>query len=620
MANSKKFLQTKLQFGTPQAIPPITAKNADSNSSLSIEEKVDRLNIGSKHPHVCPSSNCKENGNRIICEFVKADGSSCGLSWCDDCISQFVIEYVTDIKKKNSWACPVCRKLCKCAFCDQSNGPSSSPNVNSRLSSESKRLQYGLAVRSISPPPFSHIPLAYSEEETWLRLQIREFLYQFGDTCQIEPRIIMGLQNVQADWRIRRLSGVLVWQTLKVIGVTSNNGQEGNTGNNNLISDQIRRLARDIINSWATDFGLTRTAIPNTNERLGRAGEIMTAKGMNCSRWQDVAELLAKANYKNLPIPTTTSTTEPVDVQTGDNDDDGDHSGSDGESDDGEEAMDTSSEYEDSDHEVEKFRELRRSPLSTEQELRLVQMVLDLLLMHGKIRQDMMDTVAVKDLRAADEELRNATRLFEAEDLRRKSNRSQLKMRIDQFRALGDKDMCQALENELKDLCQSIESHRAQMDRTLLDALAAQLRFSKKRLQRLITPWDGNEYWLFHDLLTPQQHYDGNRAEKNCKERWWAHGVVLIGRCPTLEDEQEQEQEQEQKRRWWHLDGIDNIQKLDKWLANTVTNKKQKGMDWALWDTAAKDIDAFRTLLAQRIDYLRLLERNIYGDDFFSQG
>ncbi|CAO3600528.1 unnamed protein product [Absidia cylindrospora] len=475
-------------------------------------------------------------------------------------------------------------------------------------------------MRSVSPPPFSYIPLAYSEEETWFRLQIREFLYQFGDTCQMESRMILGLQNVQGDWRIRRLSGVLVWQALKVIGVTSSNGQEGNTGNNNLISDQIRRLARDIINSWATDFGLTRTAIPNTNERLGRAGEIMTTKGMNCSRWQDVAELLAKANYKNLPIPTTTSTIEPADVQMdrGDDvvDEEGDQSGSDSESDVGEEAMDTSSEYEDSDHEVEKFRELRRSPLSTEQELHLIQMVLDLLLMHGKVRQDMMDTVTVKDLRAAEEELRNSTRSFEAEDLRRKLNRNQLKMRIDQFRALGDTDMCLTLENELKDLSQSIESYRAQMDRTLLDALAAQLRFSKKRLQRLITPWDGNEYWLFHDLLTPQQHYDGNRAEKNCKERWWAHGVVMIGKCPTLEEEQE---EQEQNRRWWHLDGIDNIQKLDKWLANTVTNKTQKDMDWALWDTAAKDIDSFRTLLAQRIDYLRLLERNVYGDGFFSQ-
>ncbi|KAI8339437.1 hypothetical protein BC941DRAFT_420479 [Chlamydoabsidia padenii] len=596
MIKSKTFVQTKLNFGKFTTTPT-------QGKDPSIEERVSRLKLGSKHPIVCPTSDCKDNAPKILCTSTKADGSACLLSWCDDCLGKISNERLEDIKKNNSistdtqgndsgvyalkegsyqWDCPVCRKLCVCSYCTKPDNSSIDKSKTHSTPIKSDRIQHG---RSIQPPEFSSISLVYPEEEIWTRLQIREFIYQFGDICQLEPRVIQSLQNIQGDWRIRRLSAILVWQALVIIGNFSMGNN--NNSNNSSIDSDIQRSARQIANNWATDFELTRTAIPNTKERLERTGELLSKKGVTCDKWQDVAELLAKADFKDLPIPTS-NLVDSLDVSMEDQLEASSSSSSSS-------SMDFENEYDTVDYQIKKFRALKRSPLSTQEELHMVEMLLDLVLLDGRVRQQIMEatkhTKATKDFKIA---------------FNLQRHQLNLNRQMDTY--------IHGAQDTSKETCLEVTS----LERNVLEAMVATMR-SDKRLHRLITPWNGNEYWLFHDLLSPQQHIDIKATEQHYQEPYWAHGVIMIGKCPTRNDETgETTNVDQQQRGWWYLYGTNAMRKLDSWLATCLHTEKSKGtIEKNILDTASDDIKLFRAHLAQHIEYLGLLESVIYGHGHF---
>ncbi|KAI8086387.1 uncharacterized protein BX664DRAFT_315581 [Halteromyces radiatus] len=500
------------------------------------------------------------------------------------------------------WTCPVCRKLCKCTYCVSPRN--NQKEKTSPVNMVDRQLLFGKLTIPLMPPYFKRISLACSEEEIWIRLQIREFLYRFGDICQWDARTVASLQNVQGDWRIRRLSGLLVWRALLIIGERRRNtGQEGNGNhhnNNSLINQDVQCMARQLTNRWATEFGLKRTFILNNKERMERAGEMLSRKGMNCHRWQDVAELLALTGCKNLPIPTLNAMEEDQDENM-------------------DTAMDTSSDNEDDDDddddeidikdEIKKYRAKGTSPLSTKEELHMIQLLLDILLLDGTIRQQMTDTT--KEIKSLEDDLKNFRKTFQLNDAQQTSYANQLLERMEQFRALGNQEMYNTLQQELDDLRTSMQLNQKEMDKKELMVMTSRMR-SDKRLQRLMTPWDKNEYWLFHDLLTVQQHLDGHMVDHSSTEPFWAHGVIIIGKDPNLETG-------EQGRiGWWYISGIKAIQKLSKWLGDSLSNQKQQDVNKDIMETVDGDVKSFRLQLSQRIDYLRLLERVVYGNGYFA--
>jgi hypothetical protein len=331
------------------------------------------------------------------------------------------------------------------------------------------------------------------------------------------------------------------------------------------------------MNDWAASLGLTRTAFPDTNDRLERGGELLSKKGITCDKWQDVAELLAMANFTNLPIPTiNAAVVNAWDVAMDD---------------------DTSMDFEDEqdtiDYQIRTFRALKRSPLSTQEELHLVEMLFDLVLLDGRVRQQIMD--ATKHLKAMKD--------FKlALDLQRRQLHLNEKLTITTLMNHTDSDSGS-----------DMQATSDRLDKEELDALVATIR-SDKRLSRLTTPWDENEYWLFHDLLSPQQHMDGI-DKQHSRESYWAHGVIMIGRCPTREDDsgETQDKQQQQQRAWWYLEGVEDMRKLAKWLTASLSIQKTKGaIDKDALDIAENDIKLFQIHLGRRMEYLGLLDRVAY--------
>ncbi|SAL97395.1 hypothetical protein [Absidia glauca] len=476
----------------------------------------------------------------------------------------------------------------------------------------------------IIPPRFTRITLLYPEDEIWTRLQIREFLYHFGSVCQLEPRLITSLHNVQDNWRIRRLSAAILWQALIMIGdyakgnkkTASSTTSNGTTGNNNTstsssnnntnnissnynttsqIKSSVQTQARRTVNAWGSELGVTKqSATAPTKAQLDRIGELLAMKGMTAHRWQDVAELLAMADFRNLPVPTFTSTTET------DSDEDTDE----------DEEMDGSDDSEDSDSdddidlEIKKFRALGRSPLTAKEELMMVRMLLDLLLLDGQLRRHMSETA--KDARMLEDELRQVKKATEAETIRYHSTRHQLEGRIEQLVRFGGD--ASSLHQDLEDLNTTYQQRQAELYEQAMHLSSSLSRSSNRRPHYLVTPWDGNEYWLFNDLFTPQQHKDGTAMA----DTYWGHGVIAIGRSP----EQQQEKETT-KRKWWHISGISNIQTFDKWLTSHYYMYQQEGaLDTTAWASLETQIIEFRNHLVHRMDYLWLLEQTVDNADY----
>ncbi|RCH87887.1 hypothetical protein CU098_008995 [Rhizopus stolonifer] len=131
------------------------------------------------------------------------------------------------------------------------------------------------------PPKVSPISLIYSEQEIWTRLAIREFLFRFGHLYQLDTTTLTPLQNVQGDWRMKRLGATLVWKCLVLL----------TTGSFDEQSTELYHAAKGMIRQWIEEHDLP--AIYNdTKDQEEALLKILQLEGMSAKRWKDVAGLI----------------------------------------------------------------------------------------------------------------------------------------------------------------------------------------------------------------------------------------------------------------------------------------------------------------------------------------
>ncbi|ORE09763.1 hypothetical protein BCV72DRAFT_52022 [Rhizopus microsporus var. microsporus] len=138
------------------------------------------------------------------------------------------------------------------------------------------------------PPKLTPIQLIYSQQEIWIRLQIREFMFRFGHLYDFDHSILGPLQNVQGDWRMKRFGATIVWKCLVLL----------RTGSFEL-STQVIQRAKMIINKWMQEKDIHE--LYDRQEQQDQAlAEALQLEGMTVDRWKDMWTLLKEAD-ENIP-------------------------------------------------------------------------------------------------------------------------------------------------------------------------------------------------------------------------------------------------------------------------------------------------------------------------------
>lgn len=418
----------------------------------------------------------------------------------------------------------------------------------------------------IEPPELTPIQLLYSEEEIWIRLQIREFIFRFGDVYGFENRLLTSLQNVQGDWRIKKLGAYIVWKFLTILYNTTCYEND----------EAIHQLAKNILNGWIADKRLDNLYF-DKEEKHHALLQILNTEGMTGRRWQDIAELLALAQIKDIPVPNTS------DLKKRDQD-----------------RMETDDDDDDDDEmsiKIARYQKCtNRSLVSVEEELKMINMLLELLLYDIQVRQSLIaagQKAMTKELRDEESEFKKFQKEWTQENTKNLLNRTSLTNRVNQLKATKGKDK---------------ELHQAQID---LDALETLIRdenqnLSKKKLELIIHTHKaekrlkslghdmlGNEYWVFSDTL---DHLN-NATDYRNSEPYWAYGIIIIG--PGFKKDKEQ---------WWSIKGKSEMKLVKDW----ITNESKK-----LSNDANNDLKRIATGINDRINYLVSLETVVYGEGFF---
>ncbi|KAI9025815.1 hypothetical protein CLU79DRAFT_65179 [Phycomyces nitens] len=467
-----------------------------------------------------------------------------------------------------------------CRFCNDTDTPSSLSVSLSKISltpdtSQPNRLTFGQKSAPINPPELVPVILLHSEEEIWVRLQIREFIYRFDEICAIEPRTLATLQNVQCDWRVKRLSATLVWDCLLIIsqshyeaGATTNKNIPKHIGLDHLAGSQYApHMAARIIEQWIEEEGLDDPMI-SQEDRYAAFKMTIQRKGMSSKRWQDIGEMLAAAGFDDLPVPTLRNS-----------------------------IASTEEEWKEVDKAIQQFRHLKRqgSQLTSVEELGMVQRLLEMLLFDVKVREQLNDSS--KGLKEKEVFLKNERKTYQQEDSKNKIKKNTLLNRISQLRAVGKDSLKIEAEEELENLEVVMRDNRADMEAKELLFMIAKQR-SEKRLQCAGKDNKGNTYWLFNDLLASPAKRTGHSHGNN--EQWWAHGVVVVGPGFTGGSETS----------WWRLEGIENMVQLEKYLQQEIDGAHRKG-EYAL------EISNLAKRLYNRTQYLRTMEWCVFGEGYF---
>ncbi|KAI9316104.1 hypothetical protein BX666DRAFT_1878675 [Dichotomocladium elegans] len=131
----------------------------------------------------------------------------------------------------------------------------------------------------------------YPEEEIWTRLQIREFAFRFGDHFELDSRTVASLQNLQGNWRIKRLSTSLAWKL-----VTSMEA--------GLIElPLLQRLGSTIVYQWMEERGLINNKYLAEDAARIAFAEALDRDGLSVRQWQDLVGVLESAGFTNVPQP-----------------------------------------------------------------------------------------------------------------------------------------------------------------------------------------------------------------------------------------------------------------------------------------------------------------------------
>ncbi|KAI8876215.1 hypothetical protein K501DRAFT_262534 [Backusella circina FSU 941] len=464
------------------------------------------------------------------------------------------------------WACLVCRGLCECKSCqpvksnnsDEMGGKNNHTNTaNSSIfdasyfSKDKKESTNRLSTKKeYELPTLSPITLLYPEQDIWVRLQIREWMHRFGDMHDFDQRII-SLQNVQSDWRAKRLGAHVVW---KVFMIAKKGGL--------LLDDKVIQMTKDIMQDWIKEKRLAR--LVTSEQAIHQAlSDVMARDGVSPRRWQELAEVLACAGYTDLPVPTMASQKVVK-----------------------EEDMDIDDDEEEIENEIKRYQTDTRSShlMSLSDELGMINMLLELLLFDSKTRQSLAEVP--KELREFETEIKKERKQHAIEDLKKKSHRNALIHRISHLQQVKGGDVA-PLETELDELETAIRDEQLAMETRELDFIKQNLR-AQKRFAPIGTDTFGNHYWTFSDLVD----HTSNASYSRNNEPFWAFGIIVIG--PGYQ--------QETAERWWHISGIKEMIKLERWL---LSFPKEETKDFLIH-------------LRRHVQYLKSLEWVAYGEGFFS--
>ncbi|KAI8968361.1 hypothetical protein BDF20DRAFT_916899 [Mycotypha africana] len=683
--NKPKYQQTRLCFTSAASPPTTTTTTENTRSSRSTSEPPDdtvplsksiqSLTIGNKRKHTSPlqhahCKDCKKSVPRVQCTAYKENTTEpCTNTFCMECIQAKTNEDLKQIKNKDKavtwlyksgrpvkhrpvltgyqWACLACRGLCDCEFCTIENAESA--NKAPKLSFHRKPS----SIQPIKPPELKPIVLLYTQEELWVRLQIREFLFRFGDLYKVDYRILANLQNAQGDWKIKRLGAYIVWLFLTTLSSTSsshydvpqNSFSSGHPSTQNTAAAAaaaatgeeaitLPQKARKILKDWITEKKLSKYYVDAVSRQQALL-EILYLEGMSGKRWQDIAELLALADMSDVPIPTTRQIAklkQTMDFQLQNDAMD---------IDDGHEQA---NQQEDSDEKIkhverciERYRTSGRntSLLSPETELKLICMLLELLLLDSHVRssltmttttattktssssthskrnqqQQQQQTATLKDLAL---EFKKYTKEHSVEEMKNKHRRNTLNNRIQQLKMIrGKAEEVKAAQAELDALETLMRDERMTLESKKIEMHVHQAK-TRKRLEPAGRDHLGNEYWIFSDIVD-HLHQTGDYRNS---EPYWAYGVVIIGPGFLTEETGKQqdpsprqadnEENNKHTQAWWYLKGREDLTLLIHYL-------KQQSLENGN-DSLAETV----TKINQRLDYLASLECAVYGDGFFS--
>ncbi|KAI8144170.1 hypothetical protein BJV82DRAFT_608566 [Fennellomyces sp. T-0311] len=225
---------------------------------------------------------------------------------------------------------------------------------------------------TIAPPQLTRIHLLYSEEELWIRLQIREFVFRFGEYFDIDGRATASLQNVQGNWRLKRLAVNLAWQLL----TNMENGLIDATmleppPRNSVIANArtIQQMGARVIHEWMEQYGLNNNKYLEKEAARVAFVENLERDGLSADHWEDLIDILRVAG----------GCTDPPEAE-----------------------------------------QVVHSSL---EEFRMLQLICDMLLMHSSLRRTWVLEEPTKELQAMEAELRVERRRLEMAQTEDKGDR-----------------------------------------------------------------------------------------------------------------------------------------------------------------------------------------------------
>ncbi|KAI7901649.1 uncharacterized protein BX663DRAFT_100051 [Cokeromyces recurvatus] len=456
------------------------------------------------------------------------------------------------------WACLICRGLCDCESC--------SKELNLPRLSFNKR-------KTTPCPDLNGIQLLYSEEEIWTRLQIREFIFRFGSLYDFDSRLVNSLQNVQGDWKIKRLGAYIVWKFLIILNGSGHYELLGSVE-----EESVPQRARRILNDWMMEKKIYRLYLDVVSRQQALL-DILFLEGMTGKRWQDIAELLALANLDDIPVPTSRDINQLNPHNKNNNNDD--------------DSMDIDDDTEELQKRIRRFQKSSRSSslLSTQDELKMIHMLLELLLFETLSRHS-LNMPKTKENKDMELNFKKYTKDYHVEESKKKSQRNSLLTRISQLRMLkGKEEDLKMAQSELDLLETVLRDDRMEFEKKKLE-LAIHNAKIQKRMEAIGHDKFGNEYWVFSDIL------DHTASDYRNSEPYWAYGIILIG--PGYDTEKE-------TTRWWYISGKKNLTMLIDWIKQNQDK-----------DQPTLAIESFINKINQRVEYLTSLEWVVYGDGFFS--
>ncbi|KAI7885037.1 hypothetical protein K492DRAFT_204291 [Lichtheimia hyalospora FSU 10163] len=196
---------------------------------------------------------------------------------------------------------------------DKENRPSETPKKSLSLnkaknggnsSAQSKTSNHHFTftkAHPIAPPSFTRIPLQFTEEEIWARLQIREFVFRFGEHFNIDSRVITSMQNVQGNWRIKRLSINIALELLQ----SMEQGYIETPVSSTLATQEIyfnhartmQAIGTQVMREWMEDRGLTDSKYMTADVARITFVEELERDGLTASHWEDLGFVLLAAGF-----------------------------------------------------------------------------------------------------------------------------------------------------------------------------------------------------------------------------------------------------------------------------------------------------------------------------------